>query len=62
MHVVEGQAYAVVAEVGEQSEGVVEPEVGETVGSVAEAQGRAVAGSGGGGGCRARGTLTVLAK
>ncbi len=40
VHVVEGQAHAVVAEVGEQAEGVVETEVGEAVGAVAEAQGQ----------------------
>ncbi|QWA25015.1 hypothetical protein KJK32_37600 [Streptomyces sp. JCM17656] len=36
---VEGQADAVVAEVGEQGEGVVEAEIGEAVGAVAEAEG-----------------------
>lgn len=39
VHVVEGQPDAVVAEVGEEGEGVVETEVGEAVGSVAEAEG-----------------------
>lgn len=39
VHVVEGQADAVVAEVGEEGEGVVEAEVGEAVGAVAEAEG-----------------------
>ncbi len=39
VHVVEGQTDAVVAEVGEEGERVVEPEVGETVGAVAEAEG-----------------------
>ncbi len=39
MHVVQRQADAVVAEVGEEAEGVVEPEVGEAVGAVAEAEG-----------------------
>ncbi len=38
VHVVEGEADAVVAEVGQQAEGVVEAEVGEAVGAVAEAQ------------------------
>jgi hypothetical protein len=38
--VVEGQSDAVVTEVGEEGEGVVEPEVGETVGAVAEAERR----------------------
>ncbi|GAA3292970.1 hypothetical protein GCM10020295_13610 [Streptomyces cinereospinus] len=36
VHVVEGEADAVVAEVGEQGEGVVQAEVGEAVGAVAE--------------------------
>src|SRR5690606_22547723 len=39
VHVVEGQADSVVAEVGEQTEGVVETEIGEAVGAVAETQG-----------------------
>lgn len=38
VHVVEGQADAVVAEVGEEGQGVVEAEVGEAVGAVAEAE------------------------
>jgi hypothetical protein len=36
--VVEGQTHAVVAEVGEEGEGVVEAEVGEAVGAVAEGE------------------------
>src|SRR5690606_34296162 len=39
VHVVEGQADSVVAELGEQTEGVVETEDGEAVGAVAETQG-----------------------
>lgn len=34
VHVVEGQPDAVVAEIGEQPEGVVEPQIGEAVGAV----------------------------
>lgn len=44
VHVVEGQSHAVVAEAGEEGEGVVEAEVGEAVGAIAEAE------RGGGGG------------
>src|SRR5690606_5488177 len=39
VHVVEGQADSVVAEVGEQTEGVVETEIGEAVGAVADTHG-----------------------
>ncbi len=39
VHVVEGQADAGIAEVGEEIEGMVETEVGEAVGAVAEAEG-----------------------
>jgi hypothetical protein len=46
VHVVEGQSDTVVAEVGEEGERVVEPEVGETVGAVAEAEGREGGGPG----------------
>nr|WP_163017067.1 hypothetical protein [Streptomyces chartreusis] len=42
---VEGQAEAVVAEVGEQGEGVVEAEIGEAVGAVTEAEGVTAAAS-----------------
>lgn len=38
VHVVEGESDAVVAEVGEEGEGVVETQVGEAVGPVSEAQ------------------------
>lgn len=41
VHVVERQADAVIAEVGEEGESVVETEVGEAVGAVAEAEGDA---------------------
>lgn len=47
VHVVEGQPEAVVAEVGEKGEGVVETEVGEPVGAVAEAEGSDGAGASG---------------
>ncbi|CAM5259011.1 hypothetical protein SANTM175S_02063 [Streptomyces antimycoticus] len=39
MHMVEGQRDAVVAEVGEEGEGIGQAEVGQAVGAVGEAQG-----------------------
>lgn len=49
MHVVESQTDTVVAEVGEQGEGIVETKVGETVGAVAESDRGGAGGWGGAG-------------